>query len=202
MRFPSPITRPVRPPAKATSSGSPPRPAPPCTVFRAPSRVWRLATTRARLPDWSPTPTSSSRTAKGPTETPRPRKAEGGTRALGWTPTRLGRSFGARPHERAAGPGRGDPSAVHDELTVHGHVGHAVAVLERVLVGRTVLDRVGVEGHEVGLEPRPYDPAVGEAHARRGQRRHLADRFLEGKELLVPDVLAEDPRGRAPGPRV
>src|SRR5262245_54582511 len=154
MRFPWPITRPVGPPAKATSWGSPPSTAPSCTVFRAPSRVWRLTTTWARISVSSPTTTSSSRTAKGPTETPRPRKAEGWTRALGWTPTRLGRSFGARPHERAAGPGRGDLSAVHDELAVHGHVGHAVAVLERVLVGGAVLHRVRVEGDEIGGHPR------------------------------------------------
>ena len=42
-------------------------------------------------------------------------------------------------------------------------------------------------------------PRSAQAHARGGERRHLADGLLEPQDLLVAHVVAEDPRRRAEG---
>src|SRR5207249_10511304 len=96
------------------------------------------------------------------------------------------RHFSARDHRHA----------------VHEHVFHPRRKLMRVLERREILDLFRIEDDDVRPEAGLEHAAVGEAHARGGQRRELANRVLERERVLLADVLPQDAGERPVRPGV
>ena len=86
--------------------------------------------------------------------------------ALAGSPQRpAGKRAGVRP-----------PSTTTTPLTIT--YGMPSGQPPRILVGRRVADRLGVDAVDVGGHAGPQQPPVGEAEPLRGQRRHLPHRLL------------------------
>src|ERR1019366_9478779 len=69
--------------------------------------------------------------------------------------------------------------AVFQHLSaVHPHVLHAGRILVRLLVRRSIRDRLRIERNDVGEETRRQFSALLDPQRRRRQRRQLADRLL------------------------
>src|SRR5437773_7856359 len=100
----------------------------------------------------------------------------------------------SRTPEAAARPRARDLAFLKYHLTVDDHVLDADRSLVRLLERRAVDHRRRIEHREVREHPLLDEPAIGEAHPLRGERRHLAHGELERKQLLVARIVAEDAR--------
>src|SRR6266550_8220251 len=89
-----------------------------------------------------------------------------------------------------------------NHLPIHQNVLDADRSLMRLLERRAVDHGRRIEHCDVGEHPGLQEPAIGEAHALRRERRHLAHGELERKELLVARIVAKDPREGTVGARV
>ena len=91
---------------------------------------------------------------------------------------------------------------INDRYAVDQYVLHALRQAVGGLVGRRVADGCRIEDHEVGPHPPLEHAAIREAHALSGQRGEFAHRVLECELVLLPHVLAQDPRKSAVGTRM
>src|SRR5687767_9952127 len=92
-----------------------------------------------------------------------------------------------------AGPRAGQRAVAHDRLAPYEDVADADRKLHRILEGRPVRDRVGVEDHDVRPLPAAQLADAPEGKGARRLRRHLAHRFLQRHHAAVARVAAEDP---------
>src|SRR5712671_2918666 len=72
----------------------------------------------------------------------------------------------------------------------------------RIFEGCRVGDPVGIERHQVRGKPLPDEPAIPEADAPGGERRHPPDRLLHREQFQLACVPPEDARGGAESTRV
>src|SRR5213596_2042883 len=108
----------------------------------------------------------------------------------------------ARTAQAAARTGAGELSFLQYRLSVDQHVLDADRRLMRLLERSAVDDRRWIEDGDVRKHARTHQATIGEAHALRRERRHLAHGELERKELLVARIVAKDPREGTVGARV
>ncbi len=108
---------------------------------------------------------------------------------------------GAAAPERAPGEDARVTALVHDDLPVHDHLLDADRELLRLAPRGRRLHGLRVEDDDVGLEAVAEEPAVGQAQALGGERRHLADGVRQAEPALLADELGQDDRERAVGPR-
>jgi hypothetical protein len=102
----------------------------------------------------------------------------------------------------AAGQCSGHPTLVQHHFPIHQYVLDARAVAPRFVERRAIAHEIGIEDHDIGVEAGAQEPAVAKRHVLRGERAHLADRFLETEEPRLTDVPAEDARERSIRARV
>src|SRR6185369_2699035 len=74
---------------------------------------------------------------------------------------------------------------------VNNHVADAGGILMRLLPGGVVDDGCGIEHGDVGPHAWTEEASVEDVDLRGIRRCHLANRFLHGQDLLIPDVAAE-----------
>src|SRR6266566_3307033 len=104
-----------------------------------------------------------------------------------------------RPPEAAARTRARELALLQYHLAVHQDVLDADGRLVRLLERRVIHDRRGIEDGDVGEHPGTHETPIGEAHPLRRERRHLAYRELERKQLQVAGIVAEDSRECAVG---
>src|SRR5438034_11748502 len=71
-----------------------------------------------------------------------------------------------------------------------------------IVEGRDIANRYRIEDGDIRDHSRPENAAVIQVNARGRLRCHLADRFFKREEVLLSNVLAENPRKRTPRARV
>lgn len=92
---------------------------------------------------------------------------------------------------------------MHDDgHAVHEHVVHSNRELVRIRERRLVGDLVGIEDNNVCPHALLEHTAIAQTHALRRQRGELADRILQGEQMLLADELAKDSRKRPVRPRM
>ncbi len=74
--------------------------------------------------------------------------------------------------------------------------------LFRIGKSRCIDDRVRIKQHKVGMGALGNDPAPLETEPAGRQRRHAADRFVQGKQFPVACIVTEHPREGSPQPWV
>ena len=117
------------------------------------------------------------------------------------TNTSSGSGGGSAAADGSAGEGAGVLAVVYYQLAVYQDVLDSCGVLLWPVAGGRRLHRGRVEDDDVGLHVVQEQASVGYAQAQRREGRHLPDRLLQSDGAFVADVVGEDGREGAVGPR-
>ncbi len=93
-------------------------------------------------------------------------------------------------------------AAVDHHRAVDDHRPDARRILVRVVVGRPIDDRCGVEQNHVGRLAFTQDATVRQAECRRSAPGHLGDRLRQGEQAEIAGIVADEARERAVETRV
>src|SRR6266404_6663810 len=88
---------------------------------------------------------------------------------------------------------------IQNNLAIHDHILHAVAVLEWIAVGRAVNDAIGIEEGNVREESRLQQATVAQADFGRAERSHFANGVFEAEQASFARINAKHARE---GPKI
>src|SRR5256714_14058654 len=108
----------------------------------------------------------------------------------------------SRTPEPPARPRARELALLQYHLSVYEDVLDAHRRLMGLLERRAIDHGRRIEHGDVGVHPRPHETAIGQTDPLRRQRSHLPHGELEGEQLQVARVVAEDPRERPVGARM
>src|SRR5512136_1497135 len=97
------------------------------------------------------------------------------------------------PWERSRRPCPGVNAVAHHKNTSDQHVRDAFRVLMRRDIGGLVCHALWIEERQVGPIAFFHQPAVPETQLLCRKTGHLPERLLQGKHLLLPDIVPQDP---------